>query len=77
MFLLSAPFRLIALPFRRFKSPLARLLELDAAFRETTRLERLDDSRLRDMGLERHAGRTARRAGRTGPTWDSPAHWRR
>ena len=50
----------------------AALLRLDARFRQRRVLERLDDARLRDLGLDRDE--IARETGR--PAWNAPDWWR-
>lgn len=62
-------------PLRRFPGLRAILTELAARRalrRQRQHLARLDDCRLRDIGLSPEEAR--REAGR--PFWDAPAYWR-
>lgn len=53
-------------------APMARLLDLDALFRQRRQLRQLDDHRLSDIGLTRaEAEAEARR-----PAWAMPRHRR-
>ncbi|MCB1334689.1 MAG: DUF1127 domain-containing protein [Roseivivax sp.] len=61
-----------SLPQRRRFSLLARLLNLDTAYRQRAQVERLDEHLLQDMGLTRADLRAAVESG----AWDAPESWR-
>lgn len=76
MLFLSASARFLAplMAFARMRqgrpSLIQTLIKLDSSFRERQRLDRLDPTRLRDMGLDARTGQTRKK-------WDAPRHWRR
>lgn len=55
----------------RKRGVLARLLHLDAVWRQRNDLRNLDDYMLKDLGLTRSQARAETQR----PIWDAPSHW--